>query len=119
MPSYGEKIVIKLDQEKLLLYDVDPQDLYYRLKTAFNSNQAGELRASYEILPIVLVEDQKYISNILTESFVKNTRGEEIPLRNFVKLKEYMVINNQRRHLRGICSNKYGYYNKLNRKNNY
>ncbi|TFH34675.1 MAG: efflux RND transporter permease subunit, partial [Bacteroidia bacterium] len=79
-----------LDQEKLLLYDVSPQAIYYRLRTAFNSNQAGELRASHEILPIVLVEDQEYISNILAGSFVKNSRGEEVPVRNLVKVeREY------------------------------
>jgi multidrug efflux pump subunit AcrB len=86
MPATGEKVMVKLDQEKLLLYQVRPADLYSRLKTAFNSNRAGELRASYEILPIVIVEDRQYISNIIAESFVKNSNGEEIPLKNLVKL---------------------------------
>lgn len=86
LPPAGEKVIVRLDQEKLLLYDVSPQALYYRLRTAFNSNQTGELRASYEILPIVMVEDQKYISNILSESFVSNSRGEEVPVRDLVKV---------------------------------
>ena len=84
MPATGEKVMVKIDQESLMVYEVNPQQLYYRLKTAFNSNQAGELRASHEILPIVLVEDQKYISNIINGSFVRNVRGQEVPLRNLV-----------------------------------
>lgn len=86
MPATGEKVMVKLDQEKLLLYGVNPADLYSRLKTAFNSNRAGELRASYEILPIVMVEDRQYISNIISESFVKNADGQDIPVRDLVKL---------------------------------
>jgi len=86
MPPTGEKVIIRIDQEKLLLYEVNPQELYYRLKTAFNSNRAGELRASHEILPIVLVEDQEYISNIIGGSFVRNTRGQEVPVRNLVNI---------------------------------
>lgn len=86
MPPTGEKVEVRIDRERLLLYEVDPQTLYHRLRTAFNSNRAGELRASHEILPIVLAEDRQYISNIISESFVSNSRGEEIPLRNLVKV---------------------------------
>jgi len=84
MPPTGEKVIVSINQERLMVYEVNPQQLYYRLKTAFNSNQAGELRASHEILPIVLVEDQEYISNIINGSFVRNIRGQEVPLRNLV-----------------------------------
>jgi len=86
MPPFGEKVMVKLDQELMMLYDVSPNVLYSRLKTAFNNNKSGELRASHEILPIVMVEDQQYISNIISESFVRNSRGEDIPLRNLVKV---------------------------------
>ena len=86
MPPTGEKVEVRIDREKLLLYEVNPQDLYLRLRTAFSSNRAGELRASHEILPIVLAEDRQYISNIISESFVENSRGEEIALRNLVNV---------------------------------
>ncbi|MDX2415717.1 MAG: efflux RND transporter permease subunit [Bacteroidales bacterium] len=86
MPPYGEKIMVKLDQEKMMLYNVSPTALYSRLKTAFNSNRSGELRTSHEILPIVMVEDQQYISNIISESFVTNSKGEDIPVRSLVKV---------------------------------
>ncbi|MDZ7739598.1 MAG: efflux RND transporter permease subunit [Bacteroidales bacterium] len=86
MPPTGEKVMVRINQERLMVYEVNPQQLYYRLKTAFNSNQAGELRASHEILPIVLVEDREYISNIINGSFVRNIRGQEVPLRNLVDI---------------------------------
>lgn len=86
MPSSGEKLIVSIDHERLLLYEVSPYDLYNRLRTAFNSNRAGELRASYEILPIILVEEREYINNIINNSFVRNVRGEEIPVRNLVNI---------------------------------
>lgn len=86
MPPMGEKVVVTLDRERLLIYDVDPRELYNRLKTAFNSNQAGELRASNEILPVVLVEEREYITDIINGSFVRNIRGQEVPLRDLVNI---------------------------------
>ncbi len=86
MPPTGEKVMVSIDREKLLLYEVSPQDLYHRLRTAFSSNRAGELRASHEILPIVLTEDREYISNIISESFISNSRGKEVPVRNLVSV---------------------------------
>ncbi len=86
MPPTGEKVMVSVDRERLLLYDVNPQDLYYSLRTAFNSNRAGELRASNAILPIVITGNRQYISNIIAESLVRNNSGAEIPVRNMVRV---------------------------------
>ena len=39
--------------------------LYNTLKTSLNKNNIGELRASYELLPIVLSDREKQIGDIL------------------------------------------------------
>ncbi len=85
-PALEDKIMVKLDQERLLLYDVSSTAVYNRLRTAFNENMIGELRASNEILPIKLGEDEKMINEIIAFSMVRNNRGIEIPVSELVKV---------------------------------
>ncbi len=54
-PPLEDKILLRIDPDRLLLYDIEPMTLYNTLKTSLNKNNIGELRASYELLPIVLV----------------------------------------------------------------
>jgi len=54
LPPLEDKILLRLDADRMLLYDVDPMTLYNTLKTSLNKNNIGEVRASYELLPIVL-----------------------------------------------------------------
>ena len=85
-PALEDKIEVKLDHEKLLLYDVSTATVYNRLRTAFNENMIGELRASNEILPIKLGEDEKMINEIVAFAMARNNRGVEIPLSELVKI---------------------------------
>ena len=85
-PSLEDKIEVKLNQERMLLYDVSTAAVYNRLRTAFNENMVGELRASNEILPIKLGEDEKMVNEIIAFSMVRNNRGVEIPLSEVVKV---------------------------------
>ena len=85
-PPLEDKILLKIDPDKLLLYDVNPNTLYSTLKTSLNSNNIGELRASYEILPIVLSGKEKQISDILSSEFVPNKTGLAIPVSEIVNI---------------------------------
>ena len=85
-PPLEDKILLKIDPDKLLLYDVNPNILYSTLKTSLNSNNIGELRASYEILPIVLSGKEKQISDILSSEFVPNKTGLAIPVSEIVNI---------------------------------
>ncbi len=85
-PPLEDKILLKIDPDKLLLYDVNPNTLYSTLKTSLNSNNIGELRASYEILPIVLSGREKQISDILSSEFVPNKTGLAIPVSEIVNI---------------------------------
>jgi len=79
-PALEEKIILRLDPGKLLLYDIDNQMVYNTLKTMLNQSNIGNLRASYELLPIVISGRDKYISNILAEGMVANRKGVPVPL---------------------------------------
>ncbi len=56
------------------MYDVEPMTLYNTLKTSLNQSNIGELRASYELLPIVLSDEEKKIGEIISNrnSFKQN-----------------------------------------------
>ena len=86
-PKLEDKIEIALEPERLLLYNVSASMVYSRLRTAFNENMIGELRASNEILPIKLADSEKRINDIIANSFVINADRDEIPVSELVTVK--------------------------------
>ncbi len=85
-PPLEDKILLRLDPDRLLLYDVEPISVYNTLKTSLNQNNIGELRASYELLPIVLSDKEKQINEIVSSGFIRNKTGTEIPVNELVKV---------------------------------
>lgn len=86
-PPLEDKMLMSIDPDKLLLYDVDPINLYSTLKTSLNKNNIGELRASYELLPIVLSDKEKKIGEILASESVLNKTDQQVPVREIVELR--------------------------------
>lgn len=82
-----QQLVINIDLEKLLLYDVDYNTINQSIKTAFNENQFASLRSSQQFLPIILGEDAHTINNILAVRKVRNKKGEELPLSTFLNIR--------------------------------
>ena len=94
-PQLEDKIILRLDPDRLLLYDVDPMQVYSSLKTSLNQNNIGEVRASYELLPIVISDREKQINDILSSGFVLNKSGSRIPVSEIVKterVRDYKTI---------------------------
>jgi len=87
MPPVEDKINLNIDPDKMLLYDVEPMTLYNNLKAALNQYNIGELRASYELLPIVLSGRERQINEIISEGFVPSKNGQDIPVREIVSIK--------------------------------
>jgi len=85
-PQLEDKILMRIDPDRLLLYDVEPMTLYNTLKTSLNQNNIGEMRASYELLPIVLSDKEKQITEIISTDFVLNKAGLAIPVNQVVKV---------------------------------
>lgn len=95
MPSLEDKIHLKIDPDRLLLYDLEPMNLYNSLKSSLNQYNIGELRASYELLPIVLSDREMRISDIISSGTVLNTSGISIPVKEIVsvdRVHDYKVI---------------------------
>ena len=94
-PPLEDKILLRIDPDKLLLYDVEPVTLYNTLKTSLNKNDIGELRASYELLPIVLADKEKQISEIISSETVLAKTGKPVPVREIVgvhRIHDYKTI---------------------------
>lgn len=94
-PQLEDKILMKIDPERLLLYDVEPGTLYNTLKTSLNKNNIGELRASYEMLPIVLSDSEKQVGEIISHEMVPNKSGMFVPLKDVVgvqRVHDYKTI---------------------------
>jgi len=85
-PPLEDKILLRLDPDKLLLYDIDPTIVYSTLKTSLNKNNIGEMRASYEMLPIVLSDREKHVSDIVSSEFVLNKSFRSIPVNEIVRV---------------------------------
>lgn len=79
-----KRIAVSLDQERLLLYGITPEQAYLSLKTLFNENQVGQLQAEQKFIPIVLASQA---SNKLASTFVYNRENQPIPLKALVQFR--------------------------------
>lgn len=86
-PQLEDKILLMLDPDRMLLYDVNPMDVYNTLKTSLNQNNIGELRASYEMFSIVLSDQERQISDIISSGFVLNRANQSIPVSEIVEVR--------------------------------
>ncbi|HOW09092.1 MAG TPA: efflux RND transporter permease subunit [Bacteroidales bacterium] len=85
-PPLEDKILLRIDPDRLLFYDVEPLTLYNTLKASLNRYNIGELRASYELLPIVLSDEEKQVGDIISTETVVNKTGQAIPVKELVKI---------------------------------
>jgi multidrug efflux pump subunit AcrB len=81
-----DQLVIEVDPELLLLYNVDFNSVYYQLKSAFNQRQIGLLKTYQRFIPIMMGENQRTVLSIIQETLIKNREGVELPLASLVKM---------------------------------
>lgn len=79
-----EQIELSIDQEKLALYQVDPEGLIRKLKTLFNENQIGTLRTSQQFVPIRIRLPQEELYQTLSGAMIANRQGTLLPLNAFI-----------------------------------
>ena len=80
---------LKIDREKLLLYNVSYDEVFNVLKTAFKENEVAVLRSYQQYLPIIIGGEEKTVNEIITGTLVKTSLNDQgklfaIPLSNFV-----------------------------------
>ncbi|MFH0842567.1 MAG: efflux RND transporter permease subunit [Bacteroidota bacterium] len=85
-PPLEDKINLRINPDKLLLYDVDPLTLYNTLKASLNKYVIGDLRESSELIPIVLSDREKSVSEIVYSGSVLSRSGILIPVKEIVSV---------------------------------
>ena len=89
--AFENQLNLTVDREKLLLYQVDYNEIYRVLKTAFRENEVATLRSYQQYLPITLSGSEQTVQEILRETLIRTQTTEEnhplyVPLQAFVQV---------------------------------
>ncbi|SHE81723.1 efflux RND transporter permease subunit [Dysgonomonas macrotermitis] len=106
--SFQNQINIHIDKAKLLLYNV-PYDLVYKsLITAFKENQFATLRSQQQYLPILLVDEERSIKDIIDNTLIETSIKSD-GSRNKLALSTFVTITSSE-DMKTIVSGKTGEY---------
>ncbi|MDR2497780.1 MAG: efflux RND transporter permease subunit [Tannerellaceae bacterium] len=86
---FDNQLNLRIDPTKLLLYNIDYNELYRLLQTAFKDNRAGILRSYQQYLPIVISGHDQSVSSILASTLITPSGkpgASGIPLSAFVEV---------------------------------
>ncbi len=86
VPPIQNRLYITIDKEKLLLYNVDYQQIYQLLKTIFNENIIGNLKAENKYIPIQITSVSEKTNNELNTALVKTKDGNNISLNQLITI---------------------------------
>ena len=89
--AFDNQLNISVDRQKLLLYNVNYNEVYRLLKTAFKENEVATLRSYQQYLPIALAGDGKTVNEVLQQTLVRTQADKEgksqyIPLQSLVNV---------------------------------
>jgi multidrug efflux pump subunit AcrB len=84
--SLQEHVVLTVDMEKLLLYNVSYDALLKELKTDFNENNIGTLRSFQRFIPIVITGKEMVVTDIIGAKGINNNENVVIPLSALVTI---------------------------------
>lgn len=80
-----EHLLYTFDPARLLIYDINMNVLYQKLRTIFNENMILEIKENQEVIPVLLGKDNKQTSSLLYRTKVKNSKGEEYALSELLR----------------------------------
>jgi multidrug efflux pump subunit AcrB len=106
--SFQHQLNLRIDRERLLLYNI-PYDLIARtLRTAFKENKFATLRSQQQYLPIILGDDEKTVQGIIDETLVETSTNPD-GSRNMVALSTFVTVTRSE-DLKTIVAGKAGEY---------
>lgn len=85
IPLQGN-IILSVNLEKLLLYNVSYDALYKELKTSFKENYVGTLRSYQQYIPLVISGNTQSIANIIEHSKVRSADNNLVPVNALVTI---------------------------------
>lgn len=89
--AFENQLNIRINREKLLLYNVSYEELQRVLKTAFKENEVAMLHAFQQYLPITIAGEEKTVNRVLQETLIQTLadaqgRVNHIPLRELITI---------------------------------
>lgn len=89
--AFENQLNISIDRQKLLLYNVDYNEIYRILRTAFKENEIATLRSYQQYLPITLAGEGETVDEVLRNTLVrtqpdKNGKVNQIPLQALIRV---------------------------------
>ena len=90
--AFRNQLNLIVNRNKLLLYEVDYNEVVRTLRTAFKENEVSVLRSYQQYLPITVAGDERTVSQVLAETLVENKPKNEdakayIPLKDLVSVR--------------------------------
>ncbi|HRW61986.1 MAG TPA: efflux RND transporter permease subunit [Bacteroidales bacterium] len=98
-----EYLSITLDQQKMLLYQVDQQNILVQLKNAFSQNEIGRIVSQNSFIPVITTDKKESVNKLLGNTFVQNKSGAKIPILS-------LITTQKRQDYKTILSNEAGAY---------
>jgi multidrug efflux pump subunit AcrB len=106
--SFQNQLNLRINREKLLLYNISYDLLYKTLRTAFKENRFATLRSQQQYLPVVLGDDEKTVRDILDETLIETSINPD-GIRNKLALSTFVTVTPSE-DLKTIVAGKAGEY---------
>lgn len=89
--AFDNQLNISIDRQKLLLYNVDYNEVYRILKTAFKENEVATLRSYQQYLPIALAGNEQTVNDVFQNTLIhtipdKDGNVKYIPLQSLIRV---------------------------------
>lgn len=106
--AFENQLNIKVNRERLLLYNVSYNELNRVLKTAFKENSVEVLRSFQQYLPITIAGEEKTVNAVLQETLIQ-TQPDATGAVNYIPLWELITVTPSE-DLKSITAGKNGEY---------
>lgn len=83
---WQESIVLIADREKLMIYGVNENSLFNKLKSGFREREVFSMVNNQNFVPIILGGEIKSIQKVLNETTVTSNEGAQIHIKEFIKV---------------------------------
>ncbi|MEM8527350.1 MAG: efflux RND transporter permease subunit [Bacteroidota bacterium] len=88
LPPTKEVYEVRIEREKLLLYNVNHETILQRLRALFNGHTIGTLNTANAYIPITVGEQESDLYNRLNTAQIRSQKGKLLPLSAFVTLRQ-------------------------------
>ncbi len=89
---FRKQLNLEVDRSRLLLYNVDYDEVVRMIRTALKDNQVSTLRSYQQYLPIGIAGREMSVNRILAETLVEVKTTDGSSERNYVPLREFVRI---------------------------